>query len=141
MAVSQAEFLKRYEQGVAGSGDKYVTGVQTGEDWEARYSAPESQAAMRDGLTRAIAEGTPVDGARRLGTAGYRQKTVDKAGNYTASATRAKDGIAPHVPQILSAGEAAKAAAQAVTGPKNRSTAKAKAAAAIDAIMDAWGKA
>ena len=140
MAVSQAEFLKRYEQGIAGAGEKYKVGVQTGEDWEARYSAPESQTAMREGLARAIAEGKPTEGARRIGTAGYRARTVEKAPNYTGSATRAKDNITAHVPQILAAGEAAKAAARAVTGPKTRATAKAKQAAALDAIMDAWHK-
>ena len=140
MPVSQADFLKNYEQGIAGAGPKYIDRVRTGEDWEARYSAPESQAAMRDGLTRAIAEGTPVAGARALGTAGYRAKTIEKAPNYTGSASRAAANITPHVPQIIAAGEAAKAAARGVTGPKTRATAKAKQAAALDAIMDAWGK-
>ena len=140
MPVSQADFLKSYEQGIVGAGEKYKERVRTGEDWEARYSAPESQAAMRDGLARAIAEGKPVEGARRLGTAGYRAKTIEKAPNYTASAPRAAAAITPHVPQILAAGEAAKAAARAVTGPKTRATAKAKQAAALDAIMDAWHK-
>ena len=140
MAVSQAEFLKRYEQGIAGAGEKYKVGVQTGEDWEARYSAPESQTAMREGLAAAIAAGTPVEGARRIGTTGYRNVTIAKAPNYTGSATRAKENITAHVPQILAAGEAAKAAARATTGPKTRATAKAKQAAALDAIMDAWGK-
>lgn len=140
MAVSQTEFLKRYQSGISGAGPTYKTGVQTGKPWAENYSSPESQAAMQAGLAKAIAEGTPVAGAQALGTAGYRARTVEKAGNYTGSAARATSAITPHVPQIIAAGENSRAAAAAITGPKNRETAKAKMAASLDAVMDTWGK-
>jgi hypothetical protein len=140
VAVSQADFLKNYQQGIAGSGEKYKKRVATGKPWAENYSSPEAQAAMRDGLARAIEEGRPAAGAQALGTAGYRAKTIEKAGNYTASAARAAAAITPHIPQIIQAGEASRQAAAAVPGPKNRATAKAKMAAALDAVMDTWGK-
>lgn len=140
MAVSQADFLKRYQSGISGAGEKYKAGVNTGKPWAENYASPESQERMREGLSAAIAAGKPAAGAQALGTAGYRAKTIEKAGSYTGSAVRATAGITPHVPQIIQAGEQAAAAAAAVTGPKDRATAKAKQAAAMDAIMDAWGK-
>lgn len=140
MAVSQADFLKAYQQGVANSGEKYKKRVATGKPWAENYSSPEAQTAMREGLAKAIAEGRPAAGAQALGTAGYRARTIEKAGNYTASATRAAANITPHIPQIIQAGEASRAAAEAETGPKNRETAKRKMNAALDAVMDAWGK-
>ena len=138
--VSQSEFVKRFQQGISNAGEKYAQGVANSEDWAGRYASPEAQQRMRDGLARAIQEGKPAQGAQNLGTSGWRAKTTAKAGNYTGSAQTAAQNIGPHVGQILAAGDAAKAAAQAVTGPKNRSTAKAKVSAAIDAIMDSWGK-
>lgn len=140
MTISAAEFQKRYQQGVQGAGEKYKTGVTTGKPWAERYASPDSQERMRQGLANAIAEGTPAAGATALGTAGYRAKTVEKSGNYTGSATRASQAIAPHIPQILQAAEAGRAAADAITGPKDRATAKAKMEANMDAIMTAWGK-
>uniref|UniRef100_A0A6H2A0M1 Uncharacterized protein n=2 Tax=viral metagenome TaxID=1070528 RepID=A0A6H2A0M1_9ZZZZ len=138
--ISQAEFLKRFQSGISGAGQKFEQGVDNSDDWASNYASDAAQARMRDGLAQAIAEGKPAEGARALGTTGWRTKTKAKSGNYTGSASTAAAAIGPHVAQILSAGDAAKAAAAGVTGPKNRSTAKAKSAAAIDAIMSAWGK-
>lgn len=138
--VTQAQFLERYQQGISGGGQKFEQGVDNSDDWAGNYASPDSQQRMRDGLANAIAEGRPAAGARDLGTPGWRTKTKAKVGNYTGSAAAAAANITQHVGQILAAGDAAKAAAQAVTGPKNRDTAKRRAAAAIDAIMDAWGK-
>lgn len=138
--VSQAEFLKRYQQGVSGGGAKFSAGVDNSDDWAANYASPDAQQRMADGLAQAIADGRPAQGAQNLGTAGWRNKTKAKSGNYTASAAAAAAAITQHVGQILAAGDAAKAAAQNVTGPKNRATAQAKMIAANNAIMDAWGQ-
>ena len=138
--VSQTQFLERFQQGIAGAGQKFEQGVDSSDDWAGNYSSHDAQARMRDGLAKAIADGTPAEGARNLGTTGWRSKTKAKAGNYTGSAARAREGIAPHVGTILAAGDAAKAAAQAVTGPKNRSTSQQKMIAAMNAIMDTHGK-
>ena len=138
--ISQSEFLKRFQQGISGGGSAFTTGVAASDDWAGNYASPDAQQRMRDGLAAAIAEGRPAAGATALGTAGWRSKTAAKVGNYTGSAATAAAEITQHVGQILAAGDAAKAAAQAVTGPKDRNTAKAKQAAALDAIMDAWGR-
>lgn len=138
--VSQSQFLERFSRGISGAGQKFEQGVDNSDDWAGNYSSPDAQQRMAQGLQAAIAEGRPAEGARNLGTSGWRSRTKAKSGNYTGSATRAAANIGPYVGQILAAGDAAKGAAAAVTGPKNRATAKAKASAAIDAIMDAWGK-
>lgn len=138
--VSQTEFLKRYQQGIAGAGTKFTSGVENSDPWAENYSSPEAQERMRAGLAAAIAEGKPAAGATALGTPGWRNKTKAKSGNYTGSAPAAAAAITAHVPQILAAGDAAKAAAAAVTGPKNRTTAASKMVAAMNAIKDAWGK-
>ena len=140
MAVTQQQFIDRFKSGISGAGEKYKQGVQTGKPWAENYSSTESQQRMRDGLAKAIDEGRPAAGAQALGTAGYRAKTVEKSGNYTGAAARAAAAITPHVPQILQAGEAARAAAEGETGPKNRDTAARKMVAAMNAIKDAWGK-
>lgn len=139
--ISQAEFLQRFQQGISGAGSKFTQGVANSDDWAGNYASPDAQQRMRDGLAAAIAAGTPAEGARNLGTSGWRTRTTDKAGNYTGSASRAATNIGPHVGQILAAGDAAKAAAAAVTGPKDRNTAAQKMVAAMNAIKDAWGKA
>lgn len=137
--VSQAEFLKRYQQGISGAGTKFTAGVDNSDDWAGNYASPDAQQRMVDGLNAAIAEGKPAAGAQALGTTGWRARTKAKVGNYTGSATQAAANITAHVGNILAAGDAAKAAAAAVTGPKNRQTAQAKMIAANNAIMDQYG--
>lgn len=139
--ISQTEFLKRYQQGISGAGAKFTSGVQASDPWAENYASPEAQQRMVDGLNAAIAEGRPAAGAQALGTSGWRAKTAAKVGNYTGSATTAAANITAHVGTILAAGDAAKSAAAAVTGPKDRATAQAKMIAANNAIMDAYGKA
>lgn len=138
--VTQAQFLEKFQRGISGGGEAFRQGVANSDDWAANYSSLEAQQRMADGLSAAIAEGRPAAGARDLGTPGWRSRTTEKAGNYTGSAVRAATNIGPHVAQILSAGDAAKAAAAAVTGPKDRATAQAKMIAAMNAIMDSWGR-
>lgn len=138
--VTASEFLNRYQQGIQGAGQKYQNGVQNSDDWAGNYASPESQQRMQQGLQEAIAEGRPAAGAQALGTTGWRNATVEKSGNYTGSASRAAGNIQAHVNTILAAGDAAKAAAAAVTGPKDRNTAAAKMVAAMNAIKDQWGK-
>lgn len=137
--VSQSEFIKRYQGGISGGGAKFVSGVENSDDWAGNYSSADAQERMATGLQQAIAEGKPAAGAQALGTTGWRSKTKAKSGNYTASAAAAAAAISQHVGTILAAGDAAKAAAQAVTGPKNRATAQAKMIASMNAIMDTWG--
>lgn len=138
--VSQAEFLKRFQQGISGAGAKFQSGVDASDDWAGNYASPDAQQRMRDGLAAAIAEGRPAAGATALGTAGWRSKTKAKSGNYTGSAATAAANITQHVAQILQAGDAMKSAAAAVTGPKDRATAAAKMVAAMNAAKDSWGK-
>lgn len=138
--VTQAQFLERYTQGIQGAGTKFEQGVDNSDPWAENYSAPEAQQRMAQGLQEAIAEGRPAAGATALGTGGWRNRTKAKSGNYTGSAQRAASALTPHIPQILAAGDAAKQAAQAVTGPKNRATAASKMVAAMNAIKDTWGK-
>lgn len=140
MAVTAQQFLQRYQNGIAGAGQRFQDGVNASEDWAARYSSADSQQRMATGLQQAINEGRPAAGAQALGTTGWRQRTVARAGNYTGSAQQAATAIQPHVQTIINAGEAARAAANAVTGPKDRTTARNKMIAAMDAIMDAWGR-
>lgn len=137
--VSQSEFLKRYQAGISGAGAKFTSGVDNSDDWAGNYASPDAQQRMVDGLNKAIADGTPAAGAQALGTSGWRSKTKAKVGNYTGSAAPAAAAITQHVGNILAAGDAAKAAAAAVTGPKNRATAQAKMIAANNAIMDQYG--
>lgn len=140
MAISTTEFLKRFETGITNAGEKYTSGIDSGKSWEAGYTDPSAQANMEAGLRKAIAEGRPVEGARKIGDAGFKAAAKSKVGNYTGAARRAAQNIAPYAPKILAAADAARAAAANVTGPKNRQTAKNKMMAAIDAIMDTWGK-
>lgn len=138
--VTSAQFLQKFQQGIQGGGPSFTNGVANSDDWAGNYAAPDAQQRMATGLQEAIAEGRPAAGATRLGTAGWRNKTSEKVSNYTGSASRAAAAIQPHVATILQAGDAAKAAAAAVTGPKDRATAQAKMIAAMNAIMDTWGR-
>jgi len=138
--VTSAQFLQKFQQGISGGGAAFQSGVAQSDDWAGLYAAPDAQARMAAGLQQAIAEGRPAAGATALGTAGWRARTSEKAGNYTGSATRAAAAIQPYVSTILQAGDAAKAAAAAVTGPKDRTTAANKMVAAMNAIKDTWGR-
>lgn len=139
MAISSSEFLNRYKSGISGAGKKYTDGIDAGDSWEAGYTDPQAQANMQAGLAKAIAEGKPVEGARRIGDSGFKARAKAKVSNYTGSSERAATNINEHVSRILSAGERARAAAKAVPGPKNRATAQAKMIASNNAICDEWG--
>ena len=138
--VTVEEYLDRLERGIETGGARFGLGVERSEDWEANYSDPEAQERMVTNLREAIKEGKPVKGAKKLGTAGWRAITAEKAGAYTASAKRARANAARKAEVVIAAGEAAKAAAAAVTGFTGRDLVREKLMAAYDARKEVWDK-
>ena len=79
-----AEALQKWQQRVSGAQQYYQQGVQNSKDWAA---AAQAAGPARDaGLQQAIATGSIDRGIQRLGTAGWRSKTLAKGPQNWASA-------------------------------------------------------
>lgn len=138
--VTVEEYLDRLETGIETGGARFGLGVERSEDWEANYSDPEAQERMVTNLREAIEAGKPVKGAKKLGTAGWRAITAEKVGAYTASAKRARTNAAKKAAIVIEAGEAARAAAAAVTGFTGRDLVRERLMAAYDARKEVWDR-
>lgn len=77
---SAAQATAKWQSGVAAGGSAYQQGVQNSADWAAATSAAES--AMVTGFQAAASDGRITRGIQRTGTAGWRSKTLAKAGNW-----------------------------------------------------------
>ena len=72
--------LQRWRAGTGQAQAKYTSGVQNSADWAGAYTAAVPQ--MGQAIQAALAAGRFEAGAQRIGTQGWRQQTVAKAGNW-----------------------------------------------------------
>lgn len=77
-----AAAVQRWQQGVGAAGGRYVQGVQGVTDWAGAATAPAAVQARNAGLQRAISEGRIDRGIQAVGTQGWKNATVAKAGNW-----------------------------------------------------------
>lgn len=73
---SVQETVSRWQQGTAQAQPRYSQGIQNSKDWAG--AAVAAAPARNAGLQRAIANGDIDRGIQRVGTAGWRQRTMAK---------------------------------------------------------------
>lgn len=115
MPKNAADIAAKYQSRVAGAGADYAKGVQSPRrDQYTAFAAAESR--MAAGTQKALAEHKAVKNAQKKGgTVRWQQAAQTKgAQNYSASATYAAQGYAAVADKVISAGEAARAAANAM---------------------------
>ena len=138
MAKDPQSVLESYRNGVQAAGSKYKAGVQNPRrGWVESYT--QSMPRMVAGIQRAISEGKPQAAAQRLGNAGYQQATLAKADRYAQSATRAAEGYAAKVAQVMQAATAGQNAAMQIE-PTTWANRLQRVDANARAIARSWGK-
>jgi hypothetical protein len=118
MAKDPAAVLAAFRQGVSTGGTKYQTGVKSaGTDWEQNAKSDASEAAYAAGVQNAISQKSRQKGLANVTGAQWANTAADiGARNYTGAAERAAQNYAVQLPNVLTAGDAAKAAARALPG-------------------------
>ncbi len=104
--------VSRWSQGAAGAQQSFVDGVQnTNVDVVGR--AIQAQGALLAGFQEAVTTGRWAQSLQRVGTSGWKSKTVAKAANYGVGIAAGQDGyqqaMTQWLPRIASAAAAAKA--------------------------------
>ncbi|MBV6438299.1 MAG: hypothetical protein AELANPGJ_03600 [Anaerolineae bacterium] len=91
MAKTAQQIVQKYERGMQGAGENYRQGIQNpSRDWA--QGLQNSKQKMITGFQQAMSDGKFDAGVQRTGTAGWKQKTLDKAGNYSGAVQRAVAG-------------------------------------------------
>lgn len=82
LKTTASDAVTRWKAGVAGAGTRYTAGVQKATNWAENATTADAIQARNAGLQAAMANGTIEDGIRRVGTTGWKNATVAKAGNW-----------------------------------------------------------
>lgn len=137
MAKSADRVLKKYKERIAASGPEYEAGVAAPRrSWSAAYRAASDR--MKAELIAALNEGRHVKGVEAKGDAGWAEAARTKgAPRFTAAADIAAREYGKKVGDVLSAGDAATSAAEALPQTTYEQR-KQRAMAAMDAIHDFW---
>jgi len=112
MAKSLETTIQRWQQGAAGAQQSFVDGVQnTNVDVVGRAIA--AQGAMLAGVQEAVTSGRWARELQKVGTSGWKSRTVAKAANYgvgvQAGAENYTQAMTQWLPRIAQAAAAAKA--------------------------------
>jgi len=118
MAKDPQTVAALYRSGIAGAGSKYQAGVAAAaSDWETSAKSDNAEAAYAAGVARAASEKTRQKGLQKVSGSDWARAAAEVgAGNYTRAADRATANFESQIPDILAAGESAKAAAKAIAG-------------------------
>lgn len=118
MAKDPQTVARLYRDGVAGAGAKYQAGVVAAAgEWEAAAKSEEAEEAYAAGVARAAQQKSRQKALQHV--SGSEWATAAKevgASNYTAASGRAAAKFEAQIPDILAAGDAAKAASKAISG-------------------------
>jgi hypothetical protein len=141
MAKDQQAVLAAFRSGVSTGGTKYQTGVKAaGADWELNAKSDASEQAYAAGVQAAISQRSRQKGLASVTGASWAATAADVgARNYTGAAERAATNYAVQLPDILAAGDAAKAAAKALPGATIAERLQ-RGPAAAAAIHRAWAR-
>ncbi len=112
MAKSLEATVQRWQAGAAGAQQSFVDGVQNSTvDVVGRAIA--AQPALLAGFQEAVTTGRWAQSLQRVGTSGWKTKTVAKAANYSVGINAGQDAyvqaMTQWLPRIASAAAAAKA--------------------------------
>jgi hypothetical protein len=77
-----ADFVARWRAGVGAAGTRYTQGIQRTQNWAEATTSPQAIIARNNGLRRAMDDGSIDRGIQKLTSAGWRDATVAKAGNW-----------------------------------------------------------
>jgi len=118
MAKDPQAVLQSYQSGVSGGSGKYATGVRaSAADWEQQAKSDASEQRYAAGVQRAVAQKTRQKALGAVSGAEWAAAAADVgASQYAASATRAATNYNKQLPDILTAGDAAKSAARQISG-------------------------
>jgi len=118
MAKDPQVVAQLYRSGVAGGAPKYKAGVSAAaSDWESNAKSEASEANYAAGVARAAADKSRQKALQNVSGTEWAKAAADVgSGNYAAAAGRAAVKFEQNIPDILAAGDAAKAAAKAIPG-------------------------
>lgn len=77
-----ADFVTRWRAGVGAAGNRYQTGIQNSGDWAGAATAPQASQARATNWNQAQTSGHIDRRIQNLGTQGWRNATIAKAGNW-----------------------------------------------------------
>jgi hypothetical protein len=111
MAKTLDQTVSRWQQGASGAQQAFTDGVNnTTVDVVGRAIA--NQAGLLNGFTQAVNSGFWASQLSKVGTSGWKNRTVAKAANYgtgiTAGADRYASAMSTWLPRIIQAANAAK---------------------------------
>lgn len=137
MAKSADRVLRKYRDRIAASGPEYLAGVAAPRrSWSGSYKAASER--MKAELISALNAGKHIRGVDKVGDSGWAEAARTKgAPRFTAAADLAAKEYAKVVGDVLSAGDAATSAAEALPQTTYEQR-KQRALAAMDAIHSYW---
>lgn len=118
MAKDPQAVLQAYQSGVSGGSGKYTAGVRAAAtDWEQQAKSDASEQRYAAGVQRAATQKTRQKALQNVSGAQWAAAAADVgASQYAASASRAATNYNAQLSDILTAGDAAKAAARSIAG-------------------------
>jgi hypothetical protein len=131
------QITSKFQAGIQAAGQAYAQGVQNpSRPWASATVA--GQARWQAGIQQAIAQGSFARGVQKAGDAKWQQAASGKgARNFTAAAPDAAAAYAQKAQQIISAGQAARAAANAMPSDSQEARLQ-RAVASMRAISAYW---
>jgi hypothetical protein len=118
MAKDPQAVLQLYQTGIQQAGPKYQAGVRAaGADWEQAAKSDAAEQAYAAGVARAASQKTRQKALASVSGSAWVQAAAEVgATNYTRAAPVAAQKFAVALPDVLAAGDEAKAAARAIPG-------------------------
>lgn len=112
--LTAEQIAERFQRGVANGATNYAQGVASPiRPWASATAAAAGR--WKAGIQEAINNNSFTRGVQKAGDAKWQQAAVEKgANNYAAAAASAAQGYAKVAGQVMAAGNAARAAAQAM---------------------------
>jgi hypothetical protein len=137
MPKSADRVLRKYKERIAASGAEYEAGVASPKrSWSGAYR--DASERMKAELLKALQEGKHIKGVENVGDAGWAAAAKTKGSpHFTAAADLASKEYGKVIGDVLSAGDAAAKAAQALPQTTYEQR-KARSSAAMDAIHAFW---
>jgi hypothetical protein len=141
MAKDPQTVAQLYRQGVAQGGTKYQAGVgAAAQDWETQARSEAAETAYAAGVARAAQQKIRQKALQSVsGSDWAKAASTTGASNYTGAATRAAEKFEKQIPDILSAGEAAKQASRAIDGSTMESRLR-RSVEAAKAVHRHWAR-
>jgi len=139
MAKSRDRVVKKFKDRIAASGAEYDAGIkQPRASWQAQYKM--SSERMKAALLESLEKNKHIKGVEAVGDAGWAEAALKKgSARFTAAASIAADNYGKVVDQVLAAGDAAAAAANALPNTTFQQRVQ-RSVAAMNATHEFWGK-